>query len=1189
MQLKRIEIQGFKSFADKTIIEFNGGIATIVGPNGSGKSNISDAIKWVLGEQSAKSLRGSKMEDIIFAGTKHRKMLGLAEVSLILDNSDRSLNVEFGEVIVTRRVYRSGESEYLINKSQVRLKDVQELFMDTGVGRDGYSIIGQGKIDSIISSKSEDRRSIFEEASGIVKYRTRKEEAVRKLEHTNTNLSRVTDILTEINNNLEPLEKKAETAKKYLDLKGKLKDIDVKIFLNVIDSCSGELESLNEKIAAIENSIVSKEDELSGAQRASDETRVCLEELLQAIELSQESYYSSLNEVDRLTSKIEAYDDRVALNKENITKLKEEIAGSDASIAILEEEIVTRTGKKENLEKNKIRFQTELNEKTEELKEITSNMSERELEIESLKRAVESLKEQISELKLKIATAKMKLEANEKRLASIEKDSMTDISSSDGIKIRVSEVENEFASVEKKRNSLKEQIDDLTHKKTKLEEFFATFTDKENEFKQKILETKSKLNYMLNLESESEGYTRSVKSIIDLSRRNEKYTDHVFGTLASLVSTDEKYEKAIEIAMGGYIQNIVVDKDSVAKDLVNFLKDGMLGRATFLPIESIRLYKEDIPTSLKKETGYIGTAMELVSFDKKFEAVVRLALGRTIVVDTIENGIKISKISKNSAKIVTLAGEVIATTGSITGGQVASKQMTLVGRGRRINEYKERLTNLEKEYATHLDSIKKEQGSYEQTVTTLQGITAEYAECNTYYSVIQERLNQALKEAEKIKDMRKNKEVEKSELISLNKDLQWDITEINKQIDELNEQIAKHTEEIAEYARFNKEKEERVNFLNEDIMNLKVSLSSFDESAMAIDEMVEKVKQDIASFMVSQERKKELIAEYENELATSESKNEQDKKQVEELKEKTDSLKQEIEKLKQDKANNISKQSELEKVTFEAMKMLEKLRTEKAKLDNKKEKYDNETELLKIRMWEEYEITISSARELDKALQSLQDVSKTKLEQMANKLKSEIKNLGEVTVSAIEEFKELSERGQFISKQKEDLEETKAKLENLIDNTTSVMKTQFAKQFKEINENFKVVFKELFGGGRAELKLADEKNVLESGIEIEAEPPGKKLQNMSLLSGGEKALTAIAILFAILKIKAPPFCVLDEIEAALDDINVARFASYLEKYSDETQFIVITHRKGTMEVATSVYGVTMQEYGVSKLVSMKLK
>ena len=1189
MQLKRIEVQGFKSFADKTIIEFDGGITTIVGPNGSGKSNISDAVRWVLGEQSAKSLRGSKMEDVIFAGTKHRKMLGLAEVSLVLDNSDHSLPLEFDEVVVTRKVYRSGESEYLINKSNVRLKDVQELFMDTGVGRDGYSIIGQGKIDTIISSKSEDRRSIFEEASGIVKYRTRKDEALRKLEHTNTNLDRVKDILMEIENNLGPLEKKAETAKKYLELKDELKGIDVKLFLNLIDSSKDDMDSLNEKIEALEESINAKENEVVVAQRTSDETRVCLEELLQAIETAQESYYTSLNEVDRLVSKVEAYDDRVALNKENIDKLKEEIAGSDTSIAILEEEIITRSSKKENLEKNKERFETELKEKQEELKEITANMSDKELEIENSKRKVESLRETISALRLKIATAEMKLDANTKRIESINKDAMSDISSSDGIRIKEDEVRDDFDKIAKTRNSLKEDIEKLKSEKIRLEEFFSTFTDKENEYKQGILETRSKLNYMINLENESEGYTRSVKSIIDLSRRNEKYKNHVFGTLASLVATSEKYEKAIEIAMGGYIQNIVVDKDECAKDLVNFLKEGALGRATFLPIESIRLYKDDIPTAVKKEAGYIGTAIELVKFDPKFEAVVRLALGRTVVVDTIENGIKLSKVSKNSAKIVTLAGEVIATTGSITGGQVQGKQMTLVGRNRKINEYKERLDSLEKEYAKHLDSIKNEKGKYEQVVERLGLLTEEYTTVNTTYSVIEERLNAVLKEAVRIKETRKNKEQEKLELESNNKDLNWDIKETNKEIDKINEEIAVLSETISEHARFNKEKEERVNFLNEDIMNLKVSLSSFDESEAAIDEMVDKIRQDIESFMASVERKKELIKEYEMTLAESGKKNEEDKANIETLRAKAEELKLEIDKLKQDKSDNITKQSELEKQVFDSMKTLEKLRDEKAKVDSKKAKYDSDTEFLKIKMWEEYELTVSSAREFNKALDALNDMSKTKLEQRANKLKSEIKGLGEVTVSAIEEFKELKNRGEFISKQKIDLEETKAKLENLIENTTSVMKTQFARQFKEINENFKVVFKELFGGGRAELRLADEKNILESGIDIEVEPPGKKLQSMSLLSGGEKALTAIAILFAILKIKAPPFCVLDEIEAALDDINVARFASYLEKYSAETQFIVITHRKGTMEVATSVYGVTMQEYGVSKLVSMKLK
>ena len=1189
MQLKRIELQGFKSFADKTIIEFDGGISAVVGPNGSGKSNISDAIRWVLGEQSAKSLRGSKMEDVIFSGTKHRKMLGFAFVSLILDNSDHSLPYEFDEVVVTRKVYRSGDSEYLINNSQVRLKDIQEMFMDTGVGRDGYSIIGQGKIDTIISSKSEDRRSIFEEASGIVKYRTRKDEALRKLEHTNDNLSRVTDILIEINNNLEPLEKKAEVAKKYLELKGKLKDVDVKLFLNLVDSSSKDIEEINEKISALEESIKLEEESLRNVNRESDETRVALEELLQRIESSQEAYYSSLNEVDRLVSKVEAFDDRVNVTKENIAKLKEEIAGSDTSISLLEEEMLTRSSKKENLVKNKQKFEVELNEKEQELKEITDNMSEKELEIEELKRKKEELRENISNLKLDVVAADMKIEANTKRIKQIEGENTKDISNTDRINIHLDEINDEYIKIEKNRNELKNKIEDLETRKEKLEKFFASYTDKENEYKQRIIETRSKLNYMLNLENESEGYTRSVKSILDLSRRNDKYKGHVFGTLASLISTEEKYEKAIEVALGGYVQNIVVDKDTVAKDLIGFLKDGMLGRATFLPIESIKLYTESIPKEVKSHTGYIGNAVDIVSFDKRFEAVVRLALGRTIIVDTIENGIKISKVSKNSCKIVTLEGEIIATTGSITGGLAQTKSMTLVGRSRRIKEYKERLETLEKEYQKHTEGLKKDKGNYEEIVNSLAELKEEYTKVNTDYSVILERLENAKSEQFRIKESRVNKEKEKEELKEANKDLLFDKQKIDEKIESITSEINKLDEEINEYARFNKEKEEKINFLNEDIMNLKISLSSFDESSLAIDEMVDKIKQDISSFITSTERKKELVLEYEKELETSGTKNEEDKLAIEELKAKTETLKEEIEKLKQDKVKNIAKQSELEKSTIEVMKTLEKLRTEKTKVDTKKEKYDSDSELLKIKMWEEYELTVSSAREYNKSLDELNDLSKTKLEQMANKLKNEIKGLGEVTVSSIEEFKDLKERKEFITKQKQDLEDTKTKLENLIDNTIGVMKTQFSQAFKEINNNFKEVFKELFGGGRAELRLLDEKNVLESGIEIEVEPPGKKLQTMSLLSGGEKALTAIAILFAILKIKAPPFCVLDEIEAALDDINVARFATYLEKYSKDTQFVVITHRKGTMEVATSIYGVTMQEYGVSTLVSMNMK
>ena len=1189
MQLKRLEIQGFKSFADRTVVEFEEGITSIVGPNGSGKSNISDAIRWVLGEQSAKSLRGAKMEDVIFAGTQQRKMLGLAEVSMVLDNSDHLLNIDFDEVVVTRRVFRSGESEYLINKSQVRLRDVQELFMDTGVGRDGYSIIGQGKIENIISSKSDERRSIFEEASGIVKYRVRKDEALRKLNNTELNLERVNDILTEIDKNLGPLEEKSIKAKEYLDLKSKLKDVDVKLFLNIIDNVYSDTNNLEEKIQSLATSIEQNEKDIESFQNISNDTRVCLEELLLETETKQEKYFSTLAEIDKLKSKIEAFDDRMTSYKENIEKLKEEIKEGSLSIELLQEEIVTRTSKKENGEKNKERFTTELAEKEEELKAITQNMSEKELEIESIKRTIDEKKEELNVLKTNIAIATEKVENSRKRIETIEKESQSSIYATDGIKLDFDEIQEDYFKEDKLRKSLDAELKKLTEEKKSTDEFFVTYTNKENEFKQKIIETRSKLNYLQSLENENEGYVRSVKSILDLSKKNSIYTKKVFGTLAGLIETDEVYEKAIEVSLGGYIQNIVVDTDSSASELVKFLKEQLLGRATFLPLESIKLYREDIPSTAKSKEGYINTAINLVRYDKKFDSAVRLALGRTIIVDTIENGIKISKITNSQAKIVTLDGEVIAATGSITGGQVAGKQMTLVGRNRKLEDYKKRLTKLEKDYGEHLEKFKVKKDLREELEQKLIKVTEEASKQNTVCSVIEERLRSVERQSLKQEELKLSRINEKETLASNILDLEKDIEVGTKAIDDILNKIGNLNDEVTEYERFNREKAEKVNFLNEDIVNLKISVSSFDESSLAIDEMIEKINQDIENFNVTSLRKQDLIGEYEEELKNGDMRNEEDKTKLIELQDLSDELKKENDTLKIQRDVNINKQRDIENSINITRETLDKLKEEKNKLDNKKFKIDSQTDQIKTKIWEDYEFTLDMAREYNKSLDYLNEVPKQKLEQSANKLKNEIKSLGDISVSSIDEFKELSERSVFIRNQKQDLEDTKSKLENLIENTTSIMKTQFAKQFKIINDNFQEVFKELFGGGKANLVLLDEKNILESGIEIEAEPPGKKLQNISLLSGGEKALTAIAILFAILKIKAPPFCVLDEIEAALDDINVARFASYIKDYSKEVQFLVITHRKGTMEIASSVYGVTMQEYGVSKLISMKMK
>lgn len=622
--------------------------------------------------------------------------------------------------------------------------------------------------------------------------------------------------------------------------------------------------------------------------------------------------------------------------------------------------------------------------------------------------------------------------------------------------------------------------------------------------------------------------------------------------------------------------------------MVEYLKSNSFGRATFLPLTSLKTYSLD-KIDGKKFDGYVGQAIDLVSFDKKYEAAVNLSLSRTVIVDKLENAIAMSKVTKGTVKIVTLAGEVIATTGSITGGQAANNSSSLLGRSSKIDKYKKDLIRLQEELLDFEKVFEVDRIKYDELLAVQAELTERLNDVNIKCGVLEEKLTHTLGKITKTYETRENKEKEKENLFKQNEELHIQKDLITEAILTLNTDMDSKKEIIEEFARFNKEKQEQIDFLNEDIINLRISLSSFDESSMAIDEMIEKVKEDIQNFNQSNIKKSELIVSLKEELLHKDEQNLQDIEFIKTLEGKLEELKLDTEKLKQERQENLQYQQDIEENYIEGIRAIEKLKEEANKVENKKVNLEAQIDNFKSRMWDDYELTISSAKEENSHSLLEQDISKTKLDGMLSKTKSEIKGLGEVSVSSIEEFKEASERAQFISNQKLDLEETKAKLQNIIDNTTSIMKVQFLKQFNEINKNFSKVFVELFEGGKAELKLSDSKNVLESGIEIEVQPPGKKLQNMMLLSGGERALTAIALLFSILKIKSPPFCILDEIEAALDDINVTRFAKYIQKYSKDTQFIVITHRKGTMEVATSVYGITMQEYGVSKLISMKMK
>ena len=1181
MKLTKLELQGFKSFADKTEIIFLDGITTIVGPNGSGKSNISDAIRWVIGEQSAKNLRGSKMEDVIFAGTEARKKIGFAEVSMYLDNSDGSLPIDYNEVIVTRRVYRSGESNYLINGTECRLKDIQGLFMDTGLGKDGYSIISQGKVDEILSNKSEERRHIFEEAAGIVKYRTRKEEAQRKLENTETTLTRVGDVIAEIENNIEPLQKRAETAKEYLKLRDELKLLDVKLFINAVDNNSSNIEQIDDMLNTLGQDIEKQETLSRENEDKKIELKAKIADLSSKIEELREKFFQVENEKEKLNSKISLLEANINASTVNSQRLEGEITEDNEKIRLLKEEIEKRMARRESVFQNKKKFEEELERKETELNAIVATLDERGLEIEARKKKIEDNNDKKFDLKAENSSLSATIEAEEKNLEEKQKASEKSISQKDNLNFELNDVLQNVSNKNRELEAVNEKVNTFEEKLKGLQANMEALDEKRSSMNQDLMTAKAKLNYMVNLENENEGYSKSVKGILDYAKSNSK----VHGTIANIISTDEKYEYAIEIALGGFIQNIVVEDELIAKNLITYLNSNQLGRVTFLPLDNI-VSVPDVNNKVLKYDGVQGIAYELVSYDKKYEKAVRLALANTVIVDNMDNAIELSRKTKNSYRIVTLSGELVAQTGSITGGKTANRNSGVIGRKERIAELKklvdQKQVELDKVKAEVLElekQIESEKKNYEELLPQKEELVIEVATLN-------EKKEHIKRDIEKI-DSLKETAKEEVETIKANiEKLKETIANNEKTIFDFDVVNQKEQEEIDEYVRFNREKQKDIDILNEDVVNLKVSLSSFDETVSSIDEMKEKIEEDISNFNGSIEKKKAEIEAiktqiegFNAEIVETRQTIENSSKTKEDFETNTNALKDEKTKYEQDL-------EQIDTSIVTTLNTLNSIKEERAKVESKKIKFEMELTNLKNKMWEDYELTIASSRPL---IPEGEEINIKQTEKQANKLRKDIKDLGEVNISAIEEYQKTKERYDFIMNQKTDLEETKKKLENLIDNMTSIMKQQFETNFKVITQNFNSTFQKLFGGGKAELKLSDENDILNSGIEIEVQPPGKKLQSMSLLSGGERALTATALLFAILQIKSPPFCILDEIEAALDDVNVHRFAEYIKEYSKKNQFIVITHRKGTMEVASSVYGVTMQEYGISKVVSMKLK
>ncbi len=1181
MYLKRLELQGFKSFADKTVLELRPGITTVIGPNGSGKSNISDAIRWVLGEQSMKSLRGTKSLDIIFAGTQNRKSLGFAEASLVFDNTDGSLPIEYTEVTVTRKIYRSGETGYYINKTPCRLKDILELFMDTGIGKDGYSIIGQGKIDEILSNKSEDRRHIFEEAAGIVKYRTRKEESEKKLEHTKLNLLRINDILTEIEGNLEPLQVQADKAKKYLNLREELKNIEIGLFIYNIEKYKENLQEIVKDIEIMQSQCNDEEEKLEKVKILKEELKANIDEITEQIENMSNIGFESQKQIEQLNSDINVAKTRIANNNENNDRYQKEIEEQNAKIQELKEEIEQKEAKKDNLKQNKEKFEKELNEKQIELDKITKKLSSKELEIEGYKHTVEENTDKKYELQSEINTQNINYQNFEKRQTQIKQEMQSTISELDATRLNKEDIAKQFNEIENKKNKAQKSLNEVSEQREEANKKIKSFENNINILSSEMRIKESKLKFLIETEREKEGYIKSVKSLLKDCENIKELGKGMHGVLANIIEVPEELETAIEMCLGASLQNIVTDTEDDAKKLVEHLRKNNLGRASFLPISSVKGRKLD---KIKgKENGVIGIASDLVKYNKKYEQIILNLLGRTVIVDNMDTAIRVAKQNGYTFRIVTTEGDLINPSGAITGGSVAKKTVNILGRGKEIEKLEKEI----KDIKAKIQKLEDEKQEYEESIEGILELSAnlekELQEIDITYATekqkvisINENIEKLEKRLNRLKEEQSNIEKQKEEAVSTKGDLQ---VEINKIIEQ-NEELSKI---ITEFAELNKDDQKYIDDLNFDITNLKISVSSFDESEASIQEIQERINQELENAHISIENKKKQIEQIKIDNEELEKSIEETLQKIEEVKESVNNSSSKIEELKKERTQKSEKLSKQEDEITAKFKVIEDLKAQLVKLEVKKTKIEEDINDVINKMWEEYELTPNNTQEYPKP----ENVALT--QRRVNALRTEIRELGSVNVDSIEEYKNLKDRYDFMSEQRLDLENTMSKLRKIISDMTQIMKEQFNEKFKIINKNFGEVFAELFGGGKAELTLEDENNVLECGIEITVQPPGKKLQNMMLLSGGERAFTAIALLFAILKINPAPFCVLDEIEAALDDVNVFRYAEYLKKFTEHTQFLVITHRKGTMEAADTVYGVTMEESGISKLLSMKLK
>lgn len=1178
MVLKTLEMQGFKSFPDRTQLNFGEGITAVVGPNGSGKSNISDAVRWVLGETSTKSLRGSKMEDVIFGGTSSRKALGFAQVQLTLDNSDHTLKDKGDVVTVARRYYRSGESEYKIDGENVRRRDIHELFMDTGLGSDGYSMVGQGKIDSIISQKNEDRRELFEEAAGISLFRHKRTDATRRLDQAQENLVRLLDILGELENRVGPLKKQSEKAAQFLELSEEKKTLEIGVWVNKINRFTNELREQEHKIDAANASYEDCEKELKNIETEIEEIldkTASINTEIEQIRIGSKAYEEEALRRDADASVLET---TLKHNDETIDRLKNDIGAADDANTSIDEQIEE---KKQFIIDN----ESLIEEKKAELEQATNEMQDLISSNEEFSKLTVELNQRITALTLELSDCKVQCS---KAVSSIEEirsrqnvvdDAIADCS-------RELEIaENQKAESDENIKFLQERIDEnnnslsgfrlkLENKKNKADKIKADLEKANLELSQK----QSKARMLSDLEKNMEGFSGAVKAV--MKQAQSKALSGIHGPLSQLITVDNAYSVAVEVALGAAMQNIVTTNEADAKRAIYYLKNNRVGRATFLPISNIKPRTLD-EKNLDDNLGFVAVASDLVECKNEYKNIISNLLGRVVIVEDMDCAIGIAKRYGNRFKLVTIDGQVINPGGSMTGGS-QSKGAGILSRGNMIDELNAQAKELESkveglkaEFKTALEDANYAGAKLQGAEVDLQQAKEELIRAQGEHKLICEKLDAARSQKNALESEKNSAQERISFFEKQNADGEKQVQTVQKQIESAEDELAKTTgnaQEILKKRDEYRQKNEQINLelvtLAKDTQTAKISIEELEMRKSTQSDRVKSIEEEIS---IIEERNKQLLS------------------QIHEVKAQADALRQKAKESDDNISSQIEERNGLEKRSGE-LRLLErnkgqereKLSGELVRLDERKIAMRKEYDELNDMLFEQYELTKREAEALNIQIENMADAKKR-----LHEIKVAIKRLGSINVGAIEEYKEVSERYEFLKEQIDDVEKSKSELMKIIEDLTASMSEKFLDKFNKINEEFKVSFADFFGGGKGEIVLENPDNCLESPIEIKIQPPGKSVQNINLFSGGEKSLAAMALLFSVLKVQPAPFCIYDEVEAALDDVNVERFAKYMRKMTDRTQFISITHRRGTMEEADVLYGVTMQEKGVSKLIELQ--